>query len=88
MSLDLNAGSRNIPGNKFNPNGYTIDKIKLTKLSFINIIWVFLYTAQKQEIKYQKNSISMKLKIKNKAVLLEIRPTLQKKFFFASAKIR
>ena len=46
-----------------------MDKAKLTKVYFINMIWVFLYTAQKQEIKYQKNSINMKLKIKNKANL-------------------
>ena len=38
LSLDLNAGSRNIPGSKFNPNGYIIDKAKLTKVSFIIII--------------------------------------------------
>ena len=41
-----------MPGNKFNPNGYSIDKQKLIKVSFINIFWVFIYTAQKQDIKY------------------------------------
>ena len=33
----------NIPGSKFNPNGYIIDKAKLTKVSLINIICVFLF---------------------------------------------
>ena len=34
----FNAGILKIPGNKFNQNGYIIDKSKLTKVSSINII--------------------------------------------------
>ena len=34
----LKAGILKNPGNKFNPKGYTIDKPKLYKVSFINII--------------------------------------------------
>ena len=66
----LNAGIRKNPGNKFNPKGYNIEILKLINVSFINIIWVFLYTAQKQEIKYQKNSIKIKLKMKNNKNLI------------------
>ena len=33
----------------------------------INIFCVFLYTVQKQEMKYQKNNINKKLKTKKKA---------------------
>ena len=33
-----------------------MDNVKLIRVSFINIIWVFVYTAQKQEMKYQKNN--------------------------------
>ena len=36
---------------KFKPNGYAIDKAKLINISSIKIICVFVYTAQKQEIK-------------------------------------
>ena len=60
----LNTGILKNPGIKFKPNGYIIDKVKLIMVSIINIIWVFLYTAQKQEIKYQKNNIKNKLKVK------------------------
>ena len=34
-------------------------------MSLINKNWVFIYTAQKQEIKYQKNKFKIILKIKN-----------------------
>ena len=61
----LKAGILKHPGIKFNPKGYIIDNAKLNKVFSINIIWVFLYTAQKPEIKYQKNIINIKLKIKN-----------------------
>ena len=60
----LKDGILNIPGKRFKPNGYSIDKPKLINVSFINIICVFTYTAQKQEIKYQKNTIIKKLYIK------------------------
>ena len=60
---DLKAGIRKNPGIKFNPKGYSIDKAKLIKVSFIKIIWVFLYTAQKLDMKYQNNDIKIKLKI-------------------------
>ena len=40
--------------------------MKLINVSFINIIWVFVYTAQKHDIKYQKKAIKIKLNIKNK----------------------
>ena len=78
LLTDLNAGNLSIPGNKFKPKGYTIDNAKLTNVSIINILWVFLYTAQKQDIKYQKNAINKKLKIKKilnfifKHLLIEI----------------
>ena len=62
----LRAGNLNMPGNKFNPNGYNIEVIKLIKVSFIKIFCVFVYTAQKQDIKYQKNDIKIKLIKKNK----------------------
>ncbi len=52
----FNAGILKIPGNKFNPNGYIMDIPKLIKVSVINRICVFLYTPQKQEIKYQKKN--------------------------------
>ena len=61
LLTDLNAGNLSIPGNKFKPKGYTIDNAKLTNVSIINILWVFLYTAQKQDIKYQKNAINLYL---------------------------
>ena len=48
------------------PNGYIIEVIKLINVSFIKIIWVLWYTAQKQDIKYQKNDIKIKLIMKNK----------------------
>ena len=54
--LALNAGILKIPGNKYKPNGYTNDNEKLIKVSVISTIWVFLYTPQKQEIKYQKKN--------------------------------
>ena len=47
-----------------------MDVMKLINVSSINIIWVFGYTAQKQEIKYQKKAIKRKDKIKNKAYLI------------------
>ena len=54
----LRAGIRNIPGKKFNPKGYNIDSPKLNKVSLIKCFCVFLYTAQKQETKYQKKVIN------------------------------
>ena len=59
----LKAGIRKNPGTKFSPRGYNIDNAKLIEVSSIRIIWVFLYTAQKHDIKYQKNDIKIKLKI-------------------------
>ena len=38
----LKAGILNIPGNRYKPNGYTIEIPKLIKVSIIKIIWVFL----------------------------------------------
>ena len=58
LFLALNAGILKIPGNKFKPKGYIIDNAKLNNVSFINIICVFIYTAQKQDIKYKKNNIN------------------------------
>ena len=72
LFLDFKAAILKIPGNKFNPNGYIIDITKLIKVSIINIICVFLYTPQKQEIKYQKKIISKKLSKKNKKNLIFI----------------
>ena len=43
---------------------------KLIKESLINIIWVFGYTAQKQEIKYQQNNRIGKLNKKKKKNLI------------------
>ena len=60
----LKAYILNIPGIKFNANGYTIDKPKLNKKSKINKIWQLLYITQKQDIKYQKNIINIFYKIK------------------------
>ena len=59
----LKAVIRKNPGTKFSPRGYIIDNTKLIEVSSIRIIWVFLYTAQKHEIKYQKNNIKIKLQI-------------------------
>ena len=82
----LNAGILNIPGIKFNPNGYSIDNPKLIKVSLINIIWVFLYTAQKEEIKYQKKKINNKLKMKNIANFIFIYVLIWFYFFCATLK--
>ena len=72
----LKAGILNIPGNKFKPKGYIIDVAKLINVSLIKIIWVFVYTAQKQEIKYQKKAIKIKLIIKNKMNLILIQDSI------------
>ena len=50
-----------MPGKRLNPIGYSIDSPKLKRVSFNSIIWVLLYTAQKQDRKYQKKSINNKL---------------------------
>ena len=55
-----------MPGSKHKPNGYIIEILKLIKESLINIICVFIYTAQKQEIKYQKKNNNIYLKKKNR----------------------
>ena len=68
----LKAVILNIPGIKFRPKGYIIDNAKLNKLSYIKINCVFLYTAQKQEIKYQKKSKSKSPIMKNKVILVLI----------------
>ena len=70
LFFDLKAGILKIPGNRLKQNGYTIDKQKLIIVSFIKIICVFIYTMQKQEMKYQKKSIIIKLNIKKKANLI------------------
>ena len=57
LFTSLKAGILNIPGNKFIPKGYTIDIAKLINVSFIKIIWVLWYTAQKQVIKYFRKLI-------------------------------
>ena len=49
-----------------------MDNAKLTRVSSINIIWVLVYTAQKQEIKYQKNNNRISLNIKKIINLNEI----------------
>ena len=51
--LSLIAWILNKPGISSIPNGYNIESKKLLKVFLINIICVFLYTQQKQEIKYQ-----------------------------------
>ena len=66
FSFALKAGIRNIPGRKHKANGYSIESPKLIPVSFNKITCVFLYTAQKHEIKYQKNNCNIKLIIKNK----------------------
>ena len=53
----VSEGILNIPGNKLIAKGYNIEKKKLRRVSLNNIVCVLLYTAQKQEIKYQKNNI-------------------------------
>ena len=63
--MDLKEGILKHPGIKDNINGYTNDDPKLVSVSFINIVWVFIYTPQKQEIKYQKNIINKELNTKN-----------------------
>ena len=60
--LALKAGILNITGNKEYPNGYIIDIEKLIKVFFNNINWVFEYTAQNVEIKYQKITLIKILK--------------------------
>ena len=50
----------------FNPSGYKSDKPKLLIVFSISIFWVFLYTAQNAEIKYQKNETKIKVIVKNK----------------------
>ena len=65
LFLALNAEILKNPGNKFIPNGYNIDKPKLINVSLINIISVFIYTTQKQEIKNQQNNKIIIPKIKN-----------------------
>ena len=70
--MDLKEGILKHPGIKDNINGYTNDDPKLVSVSFINIVWVFIYTPQKQEIKYQKNIINKKLNIKKNKILIFI----------------
>ena len=53
-----------IPGTKLYANGYIMESVKLKAVFSINAICVFLYTAQKPEIKYQKKKIKIKLIIK------------------------
>ena len=60
-------------GNKLKPNGYNIDKLKVIKVSLINIIWVLWYIEQKQEIKYQRKSINIKLITKKIIIFFFIR---------------
>ena len=62
--MDLKEGILKHPGIKDSINGYTNDDPKLVSVSFINIVWVFIYTPQKQEIKYQKNIINKELNTK------------------------
>ena len=54
----LSAGIRKSPSNNERAKGYNIDNPKLNKVSLIKCFWVFLYTAQKQETKYQKKVIN------------------------------
>ena len=48
--LAFNEINLNNPGNKFNPNGYIIDKVKLIKVSLNNINWVFLNIFEKNDL--------------------------------------
>ena len=59
------AGILKNPGIKLSPKGYIIDNPKLIKVSFNKMICVFLYTAQKHDMKYQRNNINKKLNTKN-----------------------
>ena len=45
----FNDGIRKIPGNKFSPKGYIKDRMKLINVSFNRWIWVYFYTAQKND---------------------------------------
>ena len=65
LVLFLKAGILNHPGIKFNPKGYNMLNPKLKKVSLNKAFCVLVYTAQKQEIKYQKNNKRILLKIKN-----------------------
>ena len=42
-----------------------MEKQKLIIVSFIKTVWVLVYTAQKHDMKYQKNNKSVLLSIKN-----------------------
>ena len=50
-----------IPGTKLYANGYIMESVKLKAVFSINANCVFLYTAQKPEIKYQKKKLKIKL---------------------------
>ena len=54
----------NPAGNIYKKKGYINPITKLETESVIKICWVFSYTAQKAEIKYQKNENKKKEKIK------------------------
>ena len=52
----------NPAGKKYSIKGYKRPKAKLEIESFMKAIWVFLYTAQKQVITYQKSKNIIKVK--------------------------
>ena len=81
--MALNAGILKHPGIRHKIKGYNIEERKLIKVSLIKIIWVFLYTAQKHDIKYQKKSINKKLNIKNIINFIFKQFSIYLAFFFA-----
>ena len=63
-----------------------MDKQKLIIVSLIKTVWVLVYTAQKQEIKYQKKSKRILLKIKNIINLTIMHLLILIEIFFALLK--
>ena len=60
--FDCNDIILNPVGIKYIINGYNNPIMKLVIESVINILWVFLYTEQNADIKYQKNKNSINVK--------------------------
>ena len=63
-----------------------MDKQKLIIVSLIKTVWVLIYTAQKQEIKYQKKSKSILLRMKNIINLTIMHLLILIEIFFALFK--
>ena len=60
--FNFNDKILNPVGNKYKTKGYNNPIMKLEMESVINIRWVFSYTAQNADIKYQKNKNNEKVK--------------------------